>query len=71
MVLKEYNYCNEYKDKINELAHKIYRKAVHRESFIGKQCCDFKLMEELHDLYLPGGSEALQESAVAKESSED
>lgn len=75
LVIKEYEYCNDNKEKINELANRIYIKALNRGSFIGSQCCNFKLLEEKYDQYLIAevsrilttSPEALQETAGAKE----
>jgi protein AbiQ len=62
LVIKEYTYCKNNQEKIRKKAVSIYSKGLNKNSFIGQQCCDFKLLEEKHDEYL----QLLNESETVK-----
>lgn len=54
LLIKEYNYCKEIKDDIYKVANRVYTFGTNKDNPLSNNCCDFKLLEEMHDEYIKG-----------------
>ena len=72
LLLKEYNYCNEHADNIRKIANKVYKIGTNKKHPLFNKCCDFTLLEELHDKYLNlTQNEPVSKEAAYAESTND
>lgn len=52
LIRKELKWCKDHSDDIRKLASKVYKWGVNRNSPLSKNCCDFKKLEQVHDIYI-------------------
>lgn len=52
LLMKEYNYCKKHKYNIYKIANKTYKIGKNKEHKLHDVCCNFELLENLHDIYI-------------------
>ena len=52
LIRKELKWCKDHSSDIKNLASKVYKWGANRNSPLSKNCCDFKRLEQAHDIYI-------------------
>lgn len=66
LLMKEYNYCKGIKDTIYKTAERVYNWGINKDNPISSSCCDFKLLEKLHDEYIEKNKTIVEEAALGE-----